>query len=294
MYQVGLVFQAGFVTLWVNESVEIGTCDIAMNAAFSAGMSAAKSAAKCSWSVDARISLWLERVSRFLDIDRAELLEYSAETSVFRTTAFWCSPDQPPPPTSTADTSLLATLDHLRHNEGWRYETPGEMPASDRWVFDRAGIRSVLGVPASLEGVCVGFMVLGAVRDERRWPDELVLRLRVIADILANAVARKPGPLSRRHSPDGTHVAAGSADGHTESARGGPTLLMHLGDEDEFIPTEAQAKIKGALSGKSNVVIYTYVGCKHAFARHKGTHYDAAAAAKANERTWQFLAEHLR
>src|SRR3984893_12561655 len=51
MYQAGLVFQAGFVTLWVNESVEIGTCDIAMNHAFSGGMSAAKSAANCSWSI---------------------------------------------------------------------------------------------------------------------------------------------------------------------------------------------------------------------------------------------------
>ena len=30
MYQVGLVFQAGFVILWVKESVEIGTCEIAM------------------------------------------------------------------------------------------------------------------------------------------------------------------------------------------------------------------------------------------------------------------------
>src|SRR5208283_2959193 len=51
MYHVGLVFQAGFVTLWVNASVEIGTCDIAMNSAFSGGMSAAKSAAKCSCSI---------------------------------------------------------------------------------------------------------------------------------------------------------------------------------------------------------------------------------------------------
>src|SRR6202030_2231225 len=51
MYQVGLVFQAGVVTLWVNESVEIGTCDTAMNAALSFGISAAKSAAKCSCSI---------------------------------------------------------------------------------------------------------------------------------------------------------------------------------------------------------------------------------------------------
>src|SRR5271170_5216700 len=51
MYQVGFVFQAGDTALWVNESVEIGTCDTAMNAAFSFGMSAAKSAAKCSCSI---------------------------------------------------------------------------------------------------------------------------------------------------------------------------------------------------------------------------------------------------
>src|SRR6185436_17491255 len=51
MYQVGLFFHAGFVTLWVNESVEIGTCDIAMKAAFSGGMSAAKSTAKCALSI---------------------------------------------------------------------------------------------------------------------------------------------------------------------------------------------------------------------------------------------------
>jgi predicted ATPase/signal transduction histidine kinase len=149
-------------------------------------------------SVDARITCWLERVSSFLDIDRAELLEYAADTNVFCTTAFWCSPDQPPPPASTAGASLPAILDHLRHNDGWRYETPGEMPASDRWIFDRAGIRSVLGVPASVEGVGVGCLVLGAVRDERRWPDELVQRLRVIADILANAVARRHAEQDRK------------------------------------------------------------------------------------------------
>src|SRR6204780_5985384 len=54
MYQVGLCFQAGFVTLWVNESVEIGTCDIAMNSASSRGMSAAKSATNWSCSIHQR------------------------------------------------------------------------------------------------------------------------------------------------------------------------------------------------------------------------------------------------
>jgi carboxymethylenebutenolidase len=70
-------------------------------------------------------------------------------------------------------------------------------------------------------------------------------------------------------------------------------MLMHLAEEDEFISKEAQTKIKAALSDKPNVEIYSYPGCNHAFARHTGTHYNAAAAAKANGRTWRFLHDHL-
>src|SRR5271154_6201452 len=51
MYQVGLVFQAGGVTLWGDESGEIGTCDWAMKWDTACGTSAAKSAAKWSRSI---------------------------------------------------------------------------------------------------------------------------------------------------------------------------------------------------------------------------------------------------
>src|SRR5580693_5544131 len=51
MYHVGLVFHAGLVTLWVNESVEIGTWDIAMYWDSAGAISAAKSAAKWSGSI---------------------------------------------------------------------------------------------------------------------------------------------------------------------------------------------------------------------------------------------------
>src|ERR1700676_1953724 len=41
----------GLVTLWVNESVEIGTCNMAMKWDTAGGTSAAKSAAKCACSI---------------------------------------------------------------------------------------------------------------------------------------------------------------------------------------------------------------------------------------------------
>src|SRR5580658_4537241 len=71
-------------------------------------------------------------------------------------------------------------------------------------------------------------------------------------------------------------------------------LLMHLGEEDEFISKAAQAEIKVALASKANATVYSYPGQRHAFARHNGTHYNAAAAALANGRTSEFLQRQLR
>jgi len=71
-------------------------------------------------------------------------------------------------------------------------------------------------------------------------------------------------------------------------------LLMHLGEEDEFISKAAQAQIKTALAGKTNATVYSHPGQHHAFARHNGTHYNAAAAVLANGRTGEFLHQQLR
>src|SRR5271163_4547144 len=71
-------------------------------------------------------------------------------------------------------------------------------------------------------------------------------------------------------------------------------MLMHLAEEDEFISKPAQAEIKAALAKKPNTTVYSYPGQNHAFSRHNGAHYNAAAAALANGRTSEFLHQQLR
>jgi carboxymethylenebutenolidase len=70
-------------------------------------------------------------------------------------------------------------------------------------------------------------------------------------------------------------------------------LLMHLAEEDEFMSKTAQAQIKAALARKANALVYSYPGQRHAFSRHNGAHYNAAAAALANGRTSHFLRQRL-
>ena len=71
-------------------------------------------------------------------------------------------------------------------------------------------------------------------------------------------------------------------------------LLMHLGEEDEFISKVAQAEIKAALAKKPHATVYSYPGQRHAFSRHNGAHYNAAAATLANRRTSELLNQQLR
>lgn len=70
-------------------------------------------------------------------------------------------------------------------------------------------------------------------------------------------------------------------------------MLMHLAGNDEFMSAEAREAIKLACAKRPNIQVFTYEGRNHAFSRHGGTHYDAAAAAEANTRTFAFLKSHL-
>jgi len=70
-------------------------------------------------------------------------------------------------------------------------------------------------------------------------------------------------------------------------------LLVHIAGEDEYVPKDAQAKIKDVLARNSTVSLHVYPGCNHAFARVGGAHWNAEGAKQANERTTAFLAKHL-
>jgi len=70
-------------------------------------------------------------------------------------------------------------------------------------------------------------------------------------------------------------------------------LLLHVAEEDQFVPKPAQTVILQALKDHPNIEIHTYPGRNHAFARPGGEHYDEADARLAGGRTLQFFKKHL-
>lgn len=99
-----------------------------------------------------------------------------------------------------------------------------------------------------------------------------------------------------RHGADASVVYyGGGTEKHLDKADAiRNPMIMHLGEEDEYIPKDAQKAIIAALEDNPMAQVYTYPGRCHAFARHRGKHYDKEAADLANARTADFFARHLK
>ncbi len=89
------------------------------------------------------------------------------------------------------------------------------------------------------------------------------------------------------------YYGVGIQDMLGEAAKIEKPLLLHIAGKDEFVPPPAQAAVKAGLKGNSNVTIYDYPACNHAFARTGGKHYDKQAAGEANRRSAEFFKRHL-
>ena len=70
-------------------------------------------------------------------------------------------------------------------------------------------------------------------------------------------------------------------------------LLMHIAEQDKFVPPEAQKKIVEGLRGHAQVEAHVYPWADHAFSRRGGHSYDARAATIADGRSAELLARVL-
>jgi len=89
------------------------------------------------------------------------------------------------------------------------------------------------------------------------------------------------------------YYGVGIQDAVEEAANIAKPLLLHVAEEDEFVPKQAQQKVHATLDGNALVTIHDYAGMDHAFARIGGAHYDKAQADIANGRTAEFFKQNL-
>ena len=166
--------------------------------------------------VDREIEAALRRACTFLGIELAVLWQWSGSD-----------------PVVIAPTHVFSQREDLRFTEPLRQElfpwfvqkmragrtvavsSLEEMPAEaavDRESCRAIGVKSNLTIPLAVGGEApVGALGFNTLAAERAWPDAVVNRLRLVAEMFTNALARKRRENSLRESEERLSLAADSA-----------------------------------------------------------------------------------
>ena len=145
----------------------------------------------------------LERLGRFLEVDRCVLLLLDENTRTFRhpPVAFWSGKTDDYLPKVIEmynnDKSLLYITRYAF--EQWskgritKFVHSDELPkeaALEKKLYRDLGVKSCVSVPIRVSGHAVGILQIATTREHRSWPDEIVPRLRIVGDILLNSLIR--------------------------------------------------------------------------------------------------------
>jgi signal transduction histidine kinase len=77
-------------------------------------------------------------------------------------------------------------ITHIRSIDDLPPEAVGE-----RDYYRRSGIRTSVGIPLRVSGSVLGFINFSSFHPTRKWPDSLIARLKIVGEVMTQALARK-------------------------------------------------------------------------------------------------------
>jgi signal transduction histidine kinase len=143
--------------------------------------------------INREVETGLRRTVEDLGTDRAILWSLDDRSREARITHSWARPGSPPMIGVIREDQLPWAFARIRQSEVLRLpspENPEEAPI-DRQGLAKLNTRSTAIAPLVEGGVVVGALSVGTVLEVRHWPNEVVPRLRLLADVFANALARQ-------------------------------------------------------------------------------------------------------
>ena len=173
----------------------------------SAGFSALSAA-----HVDSEITRGLRRIVDFMEADQGRLLDFSKDNVVAPITHSWTAEGAAPPPSAVRLDELPWVVARLQDGEVVRFSRPEELPekdaAVDRRTYLGLGVTSLVGVPLLVGAKVAGALVLTTLGTERAWRDDLVQRLRLFGEVLAQALSRRQSEIETQQlRQDLAHVS---------------------------------------------------------------------------------------
>jgi len=166
--------------------------------------------------VDRQIEDALRRVCEFLDIDLSLLWQWSvAAPGDLTPTHVYYAPGIRPSSEPRHQEHYPYIVQQLLAGRIVGFSSPEELPAEasiDLEHIRRHGIQSNLTIPLEVGSERpIGVLGFNTLREHRDWSDELVTRLRLVAQIFASTLARRHADEALRQSEERLSLAADAA-----------------------------------------------------------------------------------
>ena len=156
--------------------------------------------------IDNEIVAAQRRICEFLDLDRSTLwIASEDDPEILLLTHVHQPLEIPSPPERMSTKNFFPwTAKKVLGGETLSISKMTELPAEagrDREVFGLYGTKSSVFVPLSVgKGPVLGVLTFAVTRDERGWPKRVVQQFQLVAQIFANALARKRADQDLRES----------------------------------------------------------------------------------------------
>ncbi len=147
--------------------------------------------------IDAEIEGTQRLICEFLNLDRSSLGQVPERESgiMLLTHIYQIQGATPAPERLKADDFFPWTVQKVLAGETVTITKISDLPseaARDRESYGLYGTKSVVAVPLSVgEGPIFGLLTFSVLREERDWPETVVRGFKLIAQVFANALARK-------------------------------------------------------------------------------------------------------
>ncbi len=150
-----------------------------------------------SEKIDIEINKSLQTIGEFADVDRSYVFLYNQDKTTFLMSHEWCSDEVSPLlPTNEA---LLVEEHRWLSSQIEKRETiyitdVSEIPENVGPFMKELktrGVTSLIQVPIAYGGKAFGFIGLESQKADKTWSVDIVVLLRMVGDILANALERK-------------------------------------------------------------------------------------------------------
>jgi formate hydrogenlyase transcriptional activator len=145
--------------------------------------------------IDDEINRWLRRIVLALGLDRSTVAQIDPHSGSASFSHGWAREEERVITNSLDANAMLPWLrKKMLAGETVVFSSLDELPEEagvDRESMRVHGPKSNVTMPIKVGGVVVGAVGFGALYRERRWPPEIVGRLRLVADVLGYALERK-------------------------------------------------------------------------------------------------------